>query len=33
MQVLAKSGAAADHPIDSSCPETEYLKAVWMRLN
>lgn len=32
MQVLAKTGAAACHPIDSTCLETEYLKAVWMRL-
>ena len=33
MQILARSGAAADHPIASNVPETEYLKAVWMRLN
>ena len=32
MQILARSGAAADHPVSSSVPETEYLKAVWMRL-
>jgi 23S rRNA (cytosine1962-C5)-methyltransferase len=32
MQILARSGAAADHPIASSVPESEYLKAVWMRL-
>lgn len=32
MQVLAKTGAAADHPIAGNCPETEYLHAVWMRL-
>jgi 23S rRNA (cytosine1962-C5)-methyltransferase len=32
MQILARSGAAADHPIAASVPETEYLKAVWMRL-
>ncbi|MCA9267855.1 MAG: class I SAM-dependent rRNA methyltransferase, partial [Planctomycetales bacterium] len=32
MQVLAKTGAGADHPIDSNCLETEYLKAVWMRM-
>ncbi|MEN9554171.1 MAG: Ribosomal large subunit methyltransferase [Planctomycetota bacterium] len=29
-QIIAKTGAAADHPILSGCPETEYLKAVWM---
>ncbi len=32
MQILAKSGAAADHPVDANCPEGEYLNAVWMRL-
>lgn len=33
MQIIAKSGAAPDHPVISSCPETEYLKAVWMIMN
>jgi 23S rRNA (cytosine1962-C5)-methyltransferase len=32
LQVLARTGAAADHPVAANCPETEYLKAVWMRL-
>jgi 23S rRNA (cytosine1962-C5)-methyltransferase len=32
LQVLARTGAAADHPVAGSVPETEYLKAVWMRL-
>jgi 23S rRNA (cytosine1962-C5)-methyltransferase len=32
IQVLARSGAAADHPVSPGCPETEYLSAVWMRL-
>ena len=32
MQILARTGAAADHPVSASVPETEYLKAVWMRL-
>lgn len=32
MQILAKTGAAMDHPIGSSVPETEYLRAVWMRM-
>lgn len=32
LQILAKTGAAADHPVASDCPETEYLKAVWMRV-
>lgn len=31
-QILAKTGAAADHPVSVHCPETEYLKAVWLRL-
>jgi len=32
MQILARSGAAADHPVSATVPETEYLKAVWMRV-
>lgn len=32
MQILAKSGAAACHPVSANCPETEYLKALWLRL-
>ncbi len=32
MQIFAKTGAAMDHPIGSNTPETEYLRAVWMRL-
>lgn len=32
MQILARTGAAADHPIAAGVPESEYLKAVWMRL-
>jgi 23S rRNA (cytosine1962-C5)-methyltransferase len=32
MQILARTGAAADHPVAASVPESEYLKAVWMRL-
>ncbi len=32
MQIIARSGAAADHPVSASVPETEYLKAVWMRV-
>ncbi|MFO0871232.1 MAG: class I SAM-dependent rRNA methyltransferase [Pirellulales bacterium] len=32
MQILARTGAAADHPVVAHCPETAYLKAVWMRL-
>jgi 23S rRNA (cytosine1962-C5)-methyltransferase len=32
MQILAKTGAAADHPVAADCLETEYLKAVWARV-
>lgn len=32
MQILARSGAAVCHPISANCPETEYLKAMWLRL-
>ncbi len=30
LQILARSGAATDHPVAPNCPETEYLKAVWL---
>ncbi|MBI3468575.1 MAG: class I SAM-dependent rRNA methyltransferase [Planctomycetes bacterium] len=32
LQILAKTGAAPDHPVAPSCPETEYLKALWLRV-
>jgi 23S rRNA (cytosine1962-C5)-methyltransferase len=32
-QILAKGGAAADHPISTNCPETEYLKTIWVKLD
>ena len=32
LQVLARTGAAADHPVASNCPETEYLKCLWARV-
>jgi 23S rRNA (cytosine1962-C5)-methyltransferase len=32
LQILAKTGAPPDHPVTMDCPETEYLKAVWMRV-
>jgi 23S rRNA (cytosine1962-C5)-methyltransferase len=32
LQILARTGAAADHPVAAECPESEYLKAVWMRV-
>jgi 23S rRNA (cytosine1962-C5)-methyltransferase len=30
MQIIARTGAAACHPVGSNCLETEYLNAVWM---
>ncbi|MCA8988621.1 MAG: class I SAM-dependent rRNA methyltransferase [Planctomycetaceae bacterium] len=32
-QILAKWGAAPDHPIATHCPETEYLKAFLVQVN
>ncbi len=32
IQILAKTGAAPDHPVSPYVPETQYLKAVWARL-
>ena len=32
LQFLEKTGAAADHPVASNCPEGEYLRAIWMRV-
>lgn len=32
LQLLAKTGAAPDHPVAANCPETEYLKAAWLRV-
>lgn len=32
MQIIGRTGAAADHPVGANCLETEYLKAVWMIL-
>lgn len=29
-RILARSGAAPDHPVWSNCLETDYLKAVWL---
>lgn len=33
LQILHRSGAGADHPVAGDCPETEYLKALWARVN
>jgi 23S rRNA (cytosine1962-C5)-methyltransferase len=32
LQILEKTGASADHPVASNCPEGEYLRAIWMRV-
>lgn len=32
-QILDVTGAGPDHPISPRCPESEYLKVVWLRLN
>ena len=32
-QILSKGGAASDHPISTTCPETEYLKTICVRLD
>lgn len=32
LQILARTGAAACHPVSGNCPEAEYLKAMWLRL-
>lgn len=31
-RMLARTGAAPDHPVALNCPETEYLKCIWMLL-
>ena len=32
LQILDWSGAGADHPVMSNCPESRYLKALWARV-
>lgn len=32
LQILHRSGAGPDHPIAGDCPETEYLKVIWLRV-
>jgi 23S rRNA (cytosine1962-C5)-methyltransferase len=32
LQLLAATGAAADHPVLLDCPESAYLKALWCRV-
>jgi 23S rRNA (cytosine1962-C5)-methyltransferase len=31
-QIISRGGAAEDHPVVTHCPETEYLKSIWLRL-
>jgi 23S rRNA (cytosine1962-C5)-methyltransferase len=31
-QILDTSGAGPDHPVSARCPETAYLKALWLRV-
>jgi 23S rRNA (cytosine1962-C5)-methyltransferase len=33
IQVLEQRGAAADHPVSVTCPETEYLKCFVCRVS
>ena len=33
VQILARTGAAPDHPVGMDSPETEYLHATWMRVS
>lgn len=32
VQIIDRTGPGGDHPIATSCPESDYLKATWMRL-
>lgn len=32
VQILAQTGAAADHPVITNCLETEYLRTMWLRI-
>jgi 23S rRNA (cytosine1962-C5)-methyltransferase len=32
LQFLARTGAGADHPVLSNCPESRYLKMLWARV-
>jgi 23S rRNA (cytosine1962-C5)-methyltransferase len=31
-QIITRTGAAADHPVATHCPETDYLYAIWLRM-
>lgn len=32
MQIVERTGAGPDHPVMANCPESEYLKALWVRM-
>lgn len=32
IQILMRGGAAPDHPVSPVCPESEYLKTLWLRV-
>lgn len=32
IQIFDRTGAASDHPVAGSCPESEYLRALWLRV-
>ncbi len=32
IQIFSRAGAAGDHPIGGNCPESEYLKTLWIRV-
>ncbi len=32
VQIIDQSGAAPDHPVRPNCPESAYLKAIWLRV-
>ena len=32
VQILDFTGAGADHPVMPSCPQSAYLKAIWLRV-
>lgn len=33
LQIFDRTGAAADHPVAGDCPESEYLKVLWCRVD
>ncbi|QDT64923.1 class I SAM-dependent rRNA methyltransferase [Calycomorphotria hydatis] len=33
VRLLEKRGAAPDHPVSASCPETSYLKSLWLHVS